>query len=68
MYVCCGWTSPLFLEKLNRMIGFPCKSRVHVAFKLPIPTTLPNPPDWTVNQVDKFLKVSPVGEMLDNEG
>ena len=37
-------------------------------FKLPFPTTLHNPPDWTVNQVEKFLKVSPVGEMLDNEG
>ena len=37
-------------------------------FKLPIPTTLPNPPDWTVNQVEKFLKVSPVGEMLDQDG
>ena len=37
-------------------------------FKLPIPTTLPNPPDWTVNQMEKFLKVSPVGEMLDQDG
>ena len=37
-------------------------------FKLPIPTTLSNPPDWTVNQVEKFLKVSPVGEMLDQDG
>ena len=36
-------------------------------FKLPILTTLPNPPDWTVNQVEKFLKVSPVGEMLDQD-
>ena len=33
-------------------------------FKLPIPTILANPPDWTVTQVEKFLKVSPVGEML----
>ena len=37
-------------------------------FKLPTPTTFPNPPDWTVNQVEKFLKVSPVGEMLDQDG
>ena len=36
-------------------------------FKLPIPTNLPNPPDWTLSQVEKFLKVSPVGRMLDQE-
>ncbi len=36
-------------------------------FKQPIPKNLPNPPDWTLSQVDKFLKVSPVGKMLDNE-
>ena len=35
------------------------------AFKLPTPTTLPNPPEWTVSQVEKFLKVSPVSDMLD---
>ena len=34
-------------------------------FKLPTPTTLPNPPEWTVSQVEKFLKVLPVGDMLD---
>ena len=34
-------------------------------FKLPNPTTLSNPPEWTVSQVEKFLKVSPVGDMLD---
>ena len=28
-------------------------------FKLPIPKNLPNPPDWTVSQVEKLLKVSP---------
>ena len=37
------------------------------AFQLPIPTILPNPPDWEVSQVDKFLKESPVGEMLDDQ-
>ena len=36
-------------------------------FKLPIPKNLPNPPDWTASDVDKFLKVSPVGKMLDQE-
>ena len=34
-------------------------------FKLPAPTILPNPPDWTVRQVDRFLKESEVGNMLD---
>ena len=34
-------------------------------FKLPIPINLPNPPDWTLSQVEKFLKISPVGEMLE---
>ena len=34
-------------------------------FKLPTPTVLTNPPEWTVAQVVKFLKVSPVGNMLD---
>ena len=29
------------------------------------PRTLPNPPEWTVSQVEKFLKVSPVGDMLE---
>ena len=24
--------------------------------------------NWTVNQVEKFLKISPVGEMLDLDG
>ena len=37
------------------------------AFKLPIPTTLPNPPNWTVTQVKKFLKISPIGEFLDQD-
>ena len=27
---------------------------------------LPNPPEWTVAQVEKFLRISPVGEMLEN--
>ena len=31
------------------------------------PTILPNPPDWTVNQVDRFLKESPIGDMLDQD-
>ena len=34
-------------------------------FKLPTPSVLTNPPEWTVAQVVKFLKVSPVGNMLD---
>ena len=38
------------------------RSRV---FKLPTPITLPNPPDWTVSQVDGFLNKSSVGDMLD---
>ena len=29
-------------------------------------TTLPNPPDWTVDQVEKFLKMSPLWSMLEN--
>ena len=37
------------------------------AFQLPIPTILPNPPDLEVSQVVKFLKESPVGEMLDDQ-
>ena len=36
-------------------------------FQLPIPTILPNPPDWEVSQVVKFLNESPVGEMLDDQ-
>ena len=40
------------------------RSRV---FKLPTPTTLPNPPDWTVSRVDRFLNKSPVGDMLDQD-
>jgi hypothetical protein len=31
------------------------------------PTILPNPPDWTVNQVIRFLKESPVGNFLDQD-
>ena len=34
-------------------------------FKLP--TILPNPPDWTVTQVEKFLRISPIGEMLEQD-
>ena len=34
-------------------------------FKLPTPITLPNSPEWTVSQVEKFFKVSLVGDMLD---
>ena len=40
------------------------RSRV---IKLPTPTTLPNPPDWTVCQVDRFLTESHVGNMLDQD-
>ena len=36
-------------------------------FELPIPKNLPNPPDWTVNQVVGFLKESSVGHMLDQD-
>ena len=36
-------------------------------FELPIPTNLPDPPDWTVSQVVRFLKESPVGDMLDQD-
>ena len=36
-------------------------------FKLPAPTTLPNPPKWTIHQVNKFLKETLVGDMLDQE-
>ena len=30
-------------------------------------TTLPNPLDWTVNEVEKFLKISPLWNMLEND-
>ena len=36
-------------------------------FELPIPTNLPDPPDWTVSQVLKFLKESTVGHLLDQD-
>ena len=36
-------------------------------FKIQGNKKLPNPPDWTVTQVVKFLKISPVGEMLENQ-
>jgi len=36
-------------------------------FKLPTPATLPNPPEWTIHQVNKFLRETLVGEMLDQE-
>ena len=29
-------------------------------------TALPDPPDWTVDQVEKFLKISPVWNMLES--
>ena len=37
------------------------------AFKLPPPITIPNPPEWTVTQVVKFIRTSPIGEMLDQD-
>ena len=37
------------------------------AFKLPCSTTLPNPPEWTVTQVVKFLRTSPIGKMLEQD-
>ena len=36
-------------------------------FKIQGNKKLPNPPDWTVTQVVRFLKISPVGEMLENQ-
>ena len=36
-------------------------------FELPIPTHLPDPPDWDVSQVVRFLRESPVGDMLDQD-
>ena len=36
-------------------------------FKLPAHAILPNPPDWTISQVNKFLNESDVGNMLDND-
>ncbi len=40
------------------------RSRV---FKLPTATSLPDPPDWKVSQVDRFRNESPVGDMLDQD-
>ena len=37
------------------------------AFQLPTPSTLPNPPEWEVGQIEKFLRESPIGNMLDQE-
>ena len=34
-------------------------------FQLSNPTTLPDPPVWSVMQISKFLRESPVGDMLD---
>ena len=31
------------------------------------PTILSDPPDWTVDQVERFLKQSPIGNMLDQD-
>ena len=39
----------------------------YASYLLPIPRNLPNPADWTVSQVYEFLKVLPVGKMLDQE-
>ena len=36
-------------------------------FELSIPKCLPNPPDWTVSQLVRFLKESSVGDMLDQD-
>ena len=35
-------------------------------FELPAPSNLPNPPDWTLCQVIRFLKDSKVDHMLDH--
>merc|ERR1712020_423366 len=34
-------------------------------FQLPNPTILPDPAVWSVMQISKFLRESPVGNMLD---
>ena len=34
-------------------------------FKLP--TTLPNPPDWKITQLENFFKISPIGVMLEQD-
>ena len=34
-------------------------------FDLPTHSTLPNPPDWRVSQVARFLKESSIGNMLE---
>ena len=34
-------------------------------FKLP--TTLPNPPDWKITQLEIFFKISPIGVMLEQD-
>ena len=34
-------------------------------FQLPNPTTLPDPPVWSVTQISKFLRETPIGDMLD---
>ena len=36
-------------------------------FELQVPTLLPDPPEWTINQVIRFLKESPIGHMLDQD-
>ena len=36
-------------------------------FKLPAFANLPNSPDWTVSQVNKFLNESQIGNMLGND-
>ena len=35
-------------------------------FELPAPSNLPNPPDWTLSQVTRFLSDSKVDHMLDH--
>ena len=36
-------------------------------FELPTPMDLPDPPDWDVSQVVRFLRESPIGDMLEQD-
>ena len=69
-----GVTDPhscrLCLEKEESSFHVIAECPATVAYRsgilnLPAPAILPNSPDWTVFQVNKFIKESPVGDMLD---
>ena len=36
-------------------------------FELPTPMELPDPPDWDVSQVVRFLRKSPIGDMTEQD-